>query len=169
MFAVQHAHYGSARDALQMRTDVAVPAVGPDEVLIRVIATSVNPIDCAVRGGYGAAYWESIGFVQMPHTPGRDVCGEVVGVGANVTAFRPGDHVWAGALYGASAEFVALPAAWVAPKPTSLSYVEAGAIPYAALTAWSALVKRAGLTPETAPGKRVFIPRGAGGDRKSVV
>lgn len=163
MRAVQHARYGAATEVLEVRTDAPLPTPRPDEIRVRVRATSVNPIDAAVRGGYGATYWESIGFVKHPHTPGRDVTGEVDAVGADVTAFQVGDVVWAGTLSGGSADYAVLPAAWAASKPKTLSYLEAGALPYVALTAWEALVKRAGLSATNSRGKRVVVPRGAGG------
>jgi len=163
MRAVQHARYGAATEVLEVRTDAPMPTPAADEIRVRVRATSVNPIDAAVRGGYGAAYWESIGFVKHPHIPGRDVAGEVDALGANVTGFKVGDVVWAGTLSGGSADYAVLPAAWAAPKPKALSYLEAGALPYVALTAWEALVDRAGLNATNTRGKRVVVPRGAGG------
>jgi NADPH:quinone reductase-like Zn-dependent oxidoreductase len=152
-----------ATDVLQVRTDVPAPEIGPDELLVRVHATSVNPIDCAVRSGYGAKFFLDRGLIRLPLTPGRDVAGVVEKVGAGVSGFAPGDRVYAGVTNFATAELIAVPAAWAAPMPRTLSFVEAAAIPYAALTAWSALVDMAGLTEANTPGKRIVIPRGAGG------
>jgi NADPH:quinone reductase-like Zn-dependent oxidoreductase len=163
MRAIQHSTYGTAADVLRLVTDARVPRPEPGEILIRVHATSVNPIDCAVRGGYGAAYWEKVGLVKHPHIPGRDVAGRVTAVGQGVTGFKMGDAVWAGTLSGGTADYVAIPADWGAPAPPSLSFVEAGSIPYAILTAWAALVDHTGLTPADYAGKRVIVPRGAGG------
>jgi NADPH:quinone reductase-like Zn-dependent oxidoreductase len=163
MRAVLHRRYGAARDVLELVHDLAVPTPGARDILVRVHATSVNPIDCAVRSGYGAAYFEKIGIVHRPHIPGRDVAGEVVAVGASVTEFEPGDRIWAGSFCGASAEFVTVPADWAALLPASLSYRDAAAFPFAGLTAWTALVIHAGLSAENARGKKVIVPRGAGG------
>ncbi|MFV3075527.1 zinc-binding dehydrogenase [Niveispirillum fermenti] len=163
MRAIQHSTYGTAAEVLHLVDDAPIPVPGAGEILVRVHATSVNPIDCAVRGGYGAAYWEKIGFVKQPHIPGRDVAGTVAALGEGVTGYTPGDAVWAGTLSGGTADYMAIPADWAAPAPPSLSFAEAGSIPYAILTAWAALVDHAGLTPENAAGKRVVVPRGAGG------
>ncbi|WP_165191457.1 zinc-binding dehydrogenase [Caulobacter soli] len=163
MRAVQHAFYGSAEEALKLTTAAPVPPLAPDQVLVRVAATSVNPIDCAVRSGYGSVYWEDVGFVTHPHTPGRDVAGEVVAVGAAVDAYKPGDAVWAGTLSGGSAEFAAIPQDWLAPKPPSLTFLQAGSMPYVALTTWAALVDHGGLSAQSARDKKVIVPRGAGG------
>lgn len=163
MRAIQHSAYGTAAEVLRLNNDAPMPVAGPGDILVRVQATSVNPIDCAVRGGYGAALWEKTGLVKAPHIPGRDVAGIVAAVGEGVTGFKPGDAVWAGTLSGGTADYMAMPAGWAAPMPPSLSFVEAGSIPYAILTAWAALVDHAGLTPGNAKGKRVVVPRGAGG------
>ena len=163
MRAVQIFDFGPPETALQIRDDVAEPVVGPGDVLIRVAATSVNPIDCAVRSGYGAAFFLAMGLVRMPLIPGRDIAGVVEAVGAEVSRFRPGDRVWAGVPNFATAELAVAPQGWVAPMPASLSFVEAAAFPFAALTGWSALVDVVGLTPANTAGKRVVIPRGGGG------
>ena len=102
-------------------------------------------------------------MLRDPHVPGRDVAGEVVAVGPAVTAFKPGDKVWAGILWGASAEYVCVEQSWAQPMPASLSYRDAAAFPYAGLTAWTALVTHAGLSPENARGRKVIVTRGAGG------
>ena len=163
MKAVQIFAFGPPETALQIRTDVAVPVVGPGDVLIRVAATSVNPIDCAVRSGYGSAFFLAKGLVRMPLIPGRDIAGVVEAVGAEVRTFKPGDKVWAGVPNFATAELAAVPQAWVAPMPANLTFVEAAALPYAALTAWSALADMVGLTAENTAGKTVIVPRGGGG------
>ena len=81
MFAVQHKQFGTARDVLHIVHDAPVPEVGPNDILVRVWATSINPIDCAIRSGYGLAFWESVGAVKKSHIPGHDVAGEVVKAG----------------------------------------------------------------------------------------
>jgi reticulon-4-interacting protein 1, mitochondrial len=162
MRAMLHRRFGAAREVLQLE-DLPTPTPGPDEILVRVRATSVNPIDCAVRRGYGTAYFRAAGIIHDPHIPGRDIAGEVVAAGENVSAFRPGDAVWSAVMSGASAEYALAPAAWAAPMPKSLDWRQAAAFPFAGLTAWTALVVHCGLTPENTPGKKIIIPRGAGG------
>lgn len=163
MRAVIHRRYGAAREVLELTEDQPFPEIGATDILIRVFATSVNPIDCAVRSGYGAAYFEKIGIVRKPHVPGRDVAGVVQAVGPAVSAFTPGDRVWAGILWGGCADYVAVSEEHAAPMPASLSFREAASFPYAGLTAWTALVTHAGLKPGAAHGKKVIVPRGAGG------
>jgi NADPH:quinone reductase-like Zn-dependent oxidoreductase len=163
MRAALHRRFGTAREVLELVSDHPLPVPAEHELLVRNRATSVNPIDCAVRSGYGADYFEKVGIVRHPHVPGRDVAGEVVAVGSGVSKFKPGDRIWAGVLYGASAEFVSVPEDWAAPLPASLQWRDAAAFPYAGLTAWTALVTHAGLNAGNARGKKVIVPRGAGG------
>ena len=134
------------------------PSAGAGEVIIRVHATTVNPFDCAVRAGYMAGYFD----YTLPLIPGTDVSGIVEEVGDGVSAFAPGDSVYARAGVirdGAYAEYVVAPATDVAAKPKSLDYVHAAAIPHAILTAWQALIEAAQL----AKGQTVLIHGAAGG------
>jgi len=155
--------FGPAAEVLEQVTDAPRPAAGPGEILVRVQATSVNPIDCAVRAGYGSEFFKARGLVRMPLIPGRDVAGTVEEIGAGVDGFTRGQKVYAAATNFATAEFIGIPASWAAPMPRALSFTEAAALPYIALTAWSALVDAAGLDAKAAAGKRVIVPRGAGG------
>jgi len=165
--AVQYRRYGTARDVLEVARDLPVPEVGPDELLVRVCASSVNPIDCAVRGGYGRAFFEARGLSRWPMCPGRDVSGEVIAIGpygpATSHSWQVGDLIIAATLGGANADYARVPQNWAALKPASLSFIEAASIPYSALTAWSALVDAAGLNPAQAAGRRVIVTRAAGG------
>jgi NADPH:quinone reductase-like Zn-dependent oxidoreductase len=162
MRAARHSGYGPV-SVLEIVADQPVPEPGPGQLLIRNRATSVNPIDSAVRNGYGAAYWEHSGQVVLPHIPGRDVVGAVVATGPGVTRFAVGGEVWAGTFSGGSAEYVTVMESWAAPRPRNLTDLEAASLPYVALTAWTALVNLAGVTPQNAAGKKILIPRGAGG------
>ncbi len=163
MRAVRFERFGPAREVLQVVDDEPTPIVRDGEILVRVAATSVNPIDCAVRSGYGSAFFASRGLMRLPLIPGRDVAGTIEAIGSNVDGFRVGDRVFAAVTNFATAEFISLPATWAAPMPRSLSFIEAASLPYVALTTWSALVDKAGMTLANAPGKRVIVPRGAGG------
>ncbi len=133
------------------------PAPGAGEVLVRVTATSVNPFDCAVRAGYMAGYFNH----TLPLILGTDVSGVIEAVGAGVTAFKPGDSVYARAGVtrdGAYAEYVVIAASDVAAKPLSLDHVHAAALPHVTLTAWQALFELAQLTSS-----QTVLIHGAGG------
>lgn len=145
-------------EALRVASDVPVPSCGPREVLVRVAAASVNPLDCRVRAGYGRALYEPM----LPLVLGRDVSGEVVARGDAARAFPLGAAVF-GALSpvaprGTHAEYVAVPEAHLARVPPGWSHIDAAAVPFAALTAWRALFTTANLRP----GERLLI-LGAGG------
>jgi NADPH:quinone reductase-like Zn-dependent oxidoreductase len=132
------------------------PEPGVSEILIRVHAAGVNPIDGAQR--------QTGAFVgEPPFVLGWDVSGTVEAVGPGVTLYGPGDDVF-GLLpfpqgHGAYAEYVIGPTRAFVPKPDRLDHVEAAAIPMVGLTAWQALVDTAGV----GKGSRVLIDAGAGG------
>lgn len=113
--------------------DMPVPEIGPTEILVEVHAAGVNPIDWKIRAGImSARYGEA-----FPMVLGLDVSGVVAATGTAVTAFSPGDEVWARSDNGPGncyAEYVALNPDTVALKPAALTHVEAAAMPLAALT-----------------------------------
>ncbi|MFI0775451.1 NADP-dependent oxidoreductase [Streptomyces sp. NPDC021212] len=137
---------------------VARPAPLPTEVLVRVHAAGINPVDWKTRAGHGMA-----GLQTLPLILGWDVSGVVEEAGFGVTTLAPGDEVYAMPWFprpaGGYAEFVTAPSRQFARKPASLSHVEAAALPLAALTAWQALVDTAHVTR----GQRVLVHAAAGG------
>jgi NADPH:quinone reductase-like Zn-dependent oxidoreductase len=137
--------------------DTDQPRPGPGQILLRVAATSFNPVDLAMRAGY----LQQVFPVRLPHTPGIDVAGTVVELGDGVTTPAIGDAV-IGFLPmtedGAAAEFVVAPAALLTRAPSSIPLPEAAALPVVALTAWQALFEHA----RVQPGQRVLV-NGAGG------
>jgi len=142
--------------------DVPAPKIGPNGVLVRVHAVSVNPIDWKLRRGH----LRPLRNYVFPVIWGADCSGEVMEVGGAVTLFKPGDQVYGfkdgnvGKTYrGTYAEYVAIPEKSLAKKPANLSHEEAAAVPLAALTAWQALLKQGRLKP----GQRVLVHAGAGG------
>lgn len=137
--------------------DMPVPQAGEDEILLRVHAASVNPVDYKTREGKFSA----VGRDKLPMTLGRDVSGTVESGGSRAGAFRRGDAVYAllGPDRGAFSEYVLVKVAEAALKPKRLSHAEAAAVPLAALTAWQGLFDHGGLTS----GQRVLIHGGAGG------
>jgi NADPH:quinone reductase-like Zn-dependent oxidoreductase len=142
-------------DVLEL-TDVPRPDPRPTEVLVRVTAAGVNPVDwkCRLRGGL---------LGEPPFTVGWDVAGVVESLGYGVTRFEPGDRVFGMPRFpreaAAYAEYVTSPSRQLARIPEGLSDVEAAALPLAGLTAWQALVE----TADVRHGNRVLILAAAGG------
>ena len=136
---------------------VARPEPKDDEILIRVMAASVNPVDVAIRKGYLA---ELVG--KLPFVPGMDVAGVVEKCGSKVTNFKKGDPIFAFFTLkdeGGYAEFVLAKQNEIAAKPKTVDYPQAAAVGAAGATAWEALVD----TAKLGPGQTVLIHGGAGG------
>jgi NADPH:quinone reductase-like Zn-dependent oxidoreductase len=144
--------------------DVPQPTVGRRDVLARVRAASINPLDKMVRNGE----FKRLLKYRPPFILGHDVAGVVTQVGTDVRAFTVGDEVYArprDLRIGTFAEFIAIDADDVALKPRSLSFDEAGAVPLVALAAWQALVDLA----HVEPGQKVLVHAGAGGLGSTVI
>jgi NADPH:quinone reductase-like Zn-dependent oxidoreductase len=138
--------------------DVPRPEPKDDEILIRVIAASINPVDAAIRQGYLA---QLIGD-KLPLILGMDAAGVVEKTGAKIGKFKVGDPVYAFftlASEGGYAQFAVAKESEASPKPKGLSYAQAAAIPAAASTAWQALIETAKLSS----GQTVLIHGGSGG------
>lgn len=161
MKAVIAEQYGGP-EVLQVTDDVSTPHLGPNGVLVRVHASSVNPLDWKLRRGL----LDAVRPVVFPVIWGCDFSGVVTEVGLGVTLFKPGDEVFgfkdgyvAKTYRGTYAEYVVVPEKTLAHKPKALSHEEAAAMPVAALTAWQALLTQGKLKT----GQRVLIHAGAGG------
>ena len=158
MKAIQLHDYGF--DQLRYE-DIPTPSAGPGQVLVRVRAASVNQLDA----GKASGAMRQLFPLNFPWTPGGDFAGTVEAVGAGVTTVRPGTDVYGTcavggndpAFGGAYAEYIVVPATVLAEKPRALSFVEAAAVPIAALTAWQGL--RAG---QLRAGQTVLIHGAAG-------
>ncbi|HBZ06773.1 MULTISPECIES: NADP-dependent oxidoreductase [Massilia] len=156
MKAVRIHQYGG-REVLSI-DDIPVPTIAPDEVLVRVVAASINPVDWKVREGYLAQMIPH----ALPLTLGWDVSGVVEQVGAQVTDWQVGDAVFSRpdlARNGTYAEYVAIRAGECARKPRTISHVEAASLPLAGITAWEAMMDAA----KVGPGQRVLVQAGSGG------
>src|SRR3954449_11984024 len=129
--------------------EVDTPQPGEGEVLIRVHATSVNPIDWKYRRGFAEK--------ALPAVLGNDVSGTVEASSAD--GFAPGDEVFGSAHSGAYAELATATADAIAPKPAGLTHEQAAALPVAGLTAWQALFDKGGLQR----GQTALIAGAAGG------
>ena len=138
MKAIYHETYGSA-DVLELQ-DLDTPAIGDDEVLIRVHAASVNPGDClALRGAPYVARLMGYGLLGPKHNvPGTDVAGRVAAIGKDVTRFQPEDDVF-GWCVGAFAEYASTSERALQRKPAHLTFEQAAAIPTAATAALQGL------------------------------
>jgi len=134
--------------------DAPRPEPKEDEVLIRVMASGVNPVDAYIRSG-------KYGDRKLPYIPGMDAAGVIEKVGSHMKNFKPGDAVYAYTAThdGAYAEFCVATENEVAPKPKNISFEQAAAVPLAATTAWQALIGMAKLKS----GQTVLIHGGSGG------
>lgn len=139
-------------------TDLPRPAPKADELLVRVHAAGLNPIDNMIPTGM----FKPVLHFQLPATLGSDLAGVVTEVGSSVSRFKPGDAVFASVFdlgTGSIAEWAVVPEHAAALKPANLDFVQAASIPMVGLTSWQALKERADLQA----GQRVFIPAGSGG------
>lgn len=141
-----------------LQQDIPMPELRDHEVLVQVHAAAVNLLDSKIKAGE----FKLILPYDMPLVLGHDVAGVVVKVGLLATRFKPGDEVYARVddfRIGTFAEFVPVKESSLALKPKNLSMEEAASIPLVGLTAWQALVEKAGLKK----GQKVFIQAGSGG------
>ena len=139
MKAIRIHQYGGPEVLAQV--EMQRPTPGHDEVLIKVHAASVNPIDWKLRAGHVKEVFP----LSFPSTLGWDVSGTVEGAGDTVTQFKRGDEVYALVKGGGYAEYVVAKATVVAKKPRTLDHVHAAAVPVAGLTALQALFEVAQL------------------------
>jgi NADPH:quinone reductase-like Zn-dependent oxidoreductase len=138
--------------------DVPRPEPKEDQVLVRVIAAGVNPVDDASRSPKYAKFFG----ITLPFIPGYDIAGVVERTGAKITRFKTGDSVYAYLSLkdgGGYAEYAVATEVEAAPKPKSIGFVEAAGVPVVALTAWQALIDTAKLSA----GQTVLIHGGSGG------
>lgn len=147
-----------AKGAALRLGEVPEPELREDEVLVRIHAASVNPVDAKIRDGE----FKLVLPYRLPLILGNDAAGVVVRVGSKVRKFKTGDEVYgrpAKDRIGTFAEFIAINEADVAMKPKNLTMEEAASVPLVALTAWQALVDRANLKK----GQKILIHAGSGG------
>jgi len=135
-------------------TDIERPKPKADEVLVRVQVAGVNPIDWKIRGGVG----KRLGLT-LPITLGAEIAGTIETIGSEVKDFKEGDAVYGIIASGGYAEYAIAKVGDIAPKPESLDFKNAAAIPLGALTAWQAIFDLAGLSS----GQRILIDGASGG------
>ncbi len=155
MKAIRIHQYGGPEVLAQV--EMQRPAPGANEVLIKVHAASVNPVDWKMRAGYMKDFLP----LALPATLGSDVSGTVEEVGPGAARFKRGDEVYAslGLEGGGYAEYAVAKETIIAGKPSTLDHVHAAAVPVAGLTAWQALFEVAQLRA----GQKVLIHGAAGG------
>ncbi|MBM7489271.1 NADPH:quinone reductase-like Zn-dependent oxidoreductase [Micromonospora luteifusca] len=139
--------------------EIDQPNPGVGQVLVRIVASGLNPLDTKIQAGKAAH-----ARIQLPAVLGLDLAGVVTAVGPEVAGFEPGDEVYGlcggvGDLQGSLAEYAAVDARMLARKPRTLSMREAAVLPLAAITSWEGLVDRAGIRA----GQKVLVHGGAGG------
>ena len=148
--------YGN-EDVLEY-TDAPRPQPKADEILIKVHAAAVNPVDWKIRESGGERFG-----LELPIILGGDIAGTVEEVGIEVESFKQGDAVYGmtvtGGFSGGYAEYAIAKADGIAPKPDSISFEEAAAIPIAALTAWQSIFDLSDLQS----GQRILITGASGG------
>src|SRR4030095_2579905 len=138
--------------------NVPEPALQDDDVLVRIHATAVNPLDSKVRDGEFKLFLP----YRPPFVLGHDFAGTIVRIGPKVRSFKVGDAVYARPRdyrVGTFAEFIAVNGSDLALKPKNINMTEAASIPLVGLTAWQALVE----VGKVKPGQKVFIQAGSGG------
>jgi NADPH:quinone reductase-like Zn-dependent oxidoreductase len=156
MKAIQIKTYGGP-ETLEL-VDISKPEIKENEVLIRMKAAGVNPVDAKMRAGY----LQQAIPVTLPKTLGWDASGIIETTGSQITRFKPGDEVYCATSFnagGSYAEFMAAPENEVAQKPKNISFAEAASLPIIAITAYSFLFEHANLQP----GQKIAILGAAGG------
>ena len=156
MKAVVFDRYGSV-EVLQYR-ELSKPTIKPDQLLVRVSASSINPVDWKIRQGH----LQLLSGFNFPRIVGSDISGVVEEIGKEVTKFQPGDEVYTflnPLTGGACAEYCAVPESAAAIKPQNITHTEAATVPIAGLTALQALRDLG----EIQAGKKVLINGASGG------
>lgn len=151
--AIRVHNYGEL-DVLTLEA-IAQPEPQPNEVLIRVQAAGINPLDCKIRAGY----MKEVFPMPLPFTPGMDVAGIVEAIGADVKAFQVGQEVYGELRMGAYAQLATAAQDAIALKPKTLDFVEAASVPMVAMTAYQGLFDHADLKP----GQTILIHAASGG------
>ena len=165
MYAAVIENYGD-ESKFKIDESVILPEPKQNQVLVKIKASSVNPIDLMKREGYGSAIFEKQRRQNFPWILGSDFSGNVVSAGNKVKRFKEGDDVWgctSNASAGTYAEYVVINQDEVNFKPKNLTFEESASLPYVFLTTWSAIIRWAGLRPKDLIEKKVFIQGGAGG------
>lgn len=153
------AYFVNETDGPFVRTEVALPTPADEQVLVRIHAAGINPLDTKIRANKAPHAKQ-----PLPAVLGLDMAGTVEAIGPDVQNFRPGDEVYGlvggvGGHQGTLAEYVLAPSGLLAHKPKSLSMHESAALPLITITAWEGMIDRANVRQ----GQTVLVHAGAGG------
>ncbi|MGA9648565.1 NADP-dependent oxidoreductase [Pedobacter sp.] len=140
-------------EALQL-SEIEKPVANDDQVLIKVIAAGINPVDAKIRSGLHSSCKD----LKLPAILGKDVSGQIEYAGGNVVDFKVGDEVF-GCINGSYSEYVAASPETIVKKPANTSFTEAAAVSLAGLTAYQAIHEQLGLKE----GQKILIQSAAGG------
>ncbi|CAH1798632.1 unnamed protein product [Owenia fusiformis] len=174
MAAWQIHKYGGNEQLSFSNTCRVPPISNPDDILIKIHAASVNPIDVGMRGGYGSNVINTLRGIfsqlqvasEFPLILGRDFSGVVIQSGRGVHRFKPGDQVW-GALGvekpGSHSQYTIASQREISKKPSNISHQQAASLPYVAATTWSAICTFGNFTQQKASQSRVLVNGGSGG------
>jgi len=171
MYSILLKEHQAFSPVLEIEKGIKIPSPNDDEVLIKVHAASINPIDCRVSQGYGWSIFAGVHNIELPIVLGRDFVGDVVAKGRCIRNYKNGDTVWGvvnpfrkgGFKNGAMSEYVLVKEEEIGLKPSNISKLEAASMPYVFLTTWNSLFSTARLSPMEMKGKKVFINGGSGG------
>ncbi|WP_441859350.1 NADP-dependent oxidoreductase [Mesonia sp.] len=152
MKAIQMTEYGD--ESVLNYTDVERPEPKADEILVKIHAASVNPVDWKIRDGKG----EKFGM-KLPLILGADFAGTVEEMGAEIKKFKKEDEVYGKILIGCYAEYVIVKEGELSKKPKNLDYEKAASIPMGALTSWQAIFE----TVKLKSGQKILIHAASGG------
>jgi len=150
MKAIRLREYGGQLEL----TDIPIPAIDRDEILVRIKSTAVNHLDLVKASGA----LRQVLPIDLPWIPGHEFSGVVEQIGSDVAAWAPGDAVFGTTGLGAYAEYLAVQPATIARKPSNLSFEEAASVPVASQTAWQGLFTHGQLEK----GQTILIHGGAG-------
>ena len=163
--------YGTPEELNFVHDGIVPRKLKKDQILVKVEAASLNPIDLEMMEGYGRTAMNTIrkmyNVPEFPLVLGRDCSGVIVKMGRSVRRFKVGDEVWCARWVigdGTHAEYCLASQSEVALKPKTLNHVEAASIPYVACTSWAALIARGNLNPKRNDNnKNILILGGSGG------
>ena len=154
MKAVRLHRYGGAKELSY--DDVVLPKLGPTQILVRVQAASINPVDYKLASGM----LRDLVKLTLPWIPGGDFSGVIESLGTAVNGFKKGDAVFGNSPSGgAYSQYIAADTDLITAKPANLDYIQAASVPLAAQTAWQGLFEHGGLQT----GQQVLIHGAAGG------